>query len=496
MDAPEAITSQAAPPPSPAEHPDGSLARRVAGSASNLAGRRFVLMAVSGLTAAAVTRILGPTTYGSYGAAIATWTLVGAAADFGFSLSLSRDLARDPTRHGSMLRAAYQVGFLWSVPLALLLAGLAVAADVGTPRGACMLILAPSVLAFGLIPARTVFIVRYRTREMVLVDVGVAVVQSAGMVGVAAAGLGAPAVAAVVSVTTAVNVLLVALLARRYTKGASAPFSRRRFVRRSAPLGLLSVMTQVYLMIDLVIIGWYITGPSVGDYAASSRILTIFTGVAGLVTSAALPAFSSQRDDRPALEEMIGRVWHWLAVTALPLFVGLALFAPLAVAIAIGPQYDGAIGLLRVLAVAGMLSVMANFLGTLMVATDRIRTLFIQNVFAITLNVGGNIVLLPRYGVMASAWLTAATELLVVLGAVFVMRRQLSFRAATGVTGRPVIAMALAVAAALALSRWEVPAAAAAGLIFAAAVSALRGWPPEFRLRVPPLPIPGRKQAG
>jgi O-antigen/teichoic acid export membrane protein len=466
-----------------------SLAKRVAGSATNLAGRRFVLMALSGLTAAAITRILGPTTYGSYGAAIATWTLVGAAADFGFSLVLSRDLARDAGSHRSMMRAAYQVGLMWSVPLALLLAALAIAADPGSPRGLSMLVLAPSVLAFGLLPARTIFMVLYRTREMVLVDVGVAVVQSAGMITVAAADLGAPAVAAVVSATTALNMALIALLARRHL--ADQPlgsYGRRRFARRAAPLGLLSIMTQVYLMIDLVIIGWYITGPSVGNYAAASRMLTICTGVAGLVTSAALPAFSAQRNDREALEDLLSRVWHWLVVTALPLFVGLALFAPLAVRIAVGPQYDGAIGLLRVLALAGMLSVMANFLGTLMVATDHTRSLFLQNALAIALNVGGNVILLPRYGVTASAWLTAATELLVCAGAILVMTRRLSFRRAALLTARPLLAIALAVGVALALGRWELVAALASAISFAAAISALRGWPKEFRIRVPWLP--------
>ena len=470
-------------------HEAPSLAKRVAGSATNLAGRRFVLMALSGLTAAAITRILGPTTYGSYGAAIATWTLVGAAADFGFSLVLSRDLARDAGSHRSMIRAAYQVAFMWSVPLALLLAGLAVVAGPTTPRGLSMLVLAPSVVAFAFLPARTIFMVLYRTREMVMIDVGVAVVQSAGMITVAAAGFGAPAVAAVVSATTALNMALIALMARSHLRAQPlGSYGRRRFARRAAPLGLLSIMTQVYLMIDLVIIGWYITGPSVGDYAAASRMLIIFTGVAGLVTSAALPAFSSERNDPAALEDLLSRVWHWLVVTALPLFVGLALFAPLAVRIAIGPQYDGAVVLLRVLALAGMLSVMANFLGTLMVATDHTRSLFFQNALAITLNVGGNVLLLPRYGVIASAWLTAATEMLVVAGAIIVMTRRLSLRRAAAVTVRPVIAILLAVGVALALDRWEVVAALAGAITFAAATTALRGWPNEFRIRVPWLP--------
>src|SRR5204863_3051654 len=134
------------------------------------------------------------------------------------------------------------------------------------------------------------------TREVVVIDVAVGALQSAAMVAVAALTRGAAGVAAVVSATTALNTVLVWWLStRRAGPATDAVYQRATFVRPAAPLGVLAVMTKVYLLIDVVLVGWYVSGAPVGEYAASARLLTIFTGLAGIVTTAALPAFSAQR---------------------------------------------------------------------------------------------------------------------------------------------------------------------------------------------------------
>ena len=70
-------------------------------------------------------------------------------------------------------------------------------------------------------------------------------------------------------------------------------------IRRSAPLGVLAVMTKVYLLGDLVLLGWLVSGDSLGEYAAAARMLALLATVAALVVNAALPRL--QRDGhRPA----------------------------------------------------------------------------------------------------------------------------------------------------------------------------------------------------
>jgi O-antigen/teichoic acid export membrane protein len=308
--------------------------------------------------------------------------------------------------------------------------------------------------------------------------------QVAAAVSVAGAGLGPIAVGVTVSAGSIVgNVVISLALSRRLERGAKDRFSRRLLMRRSLPLGLASVMTRIYLTIDLVLLGWLVSGPRLGQYAAASKVVTVLAGLAGTVMSGALPTLAAKATQSGELEDLAARIWHWLVVGALPLFVALALFARPLVTVALGHQYVGAAPLLRILALAGAIGVLSNLVGNLMIVFGRNRAMLAQNGVAIVFNIVGNLILIPRFGVTAAAWLTVATEALVCLGAVSSIRSQVSFAAVRRVSGRPVIAMSAASVVALVLHRAPVVAAPAAATTFLLLISALRAWPAEFRVR-------------
>src|SRR4051812_26355796 len=94
------------------------LASKVASSAFGMGIRRVLTTLLSGLSTAVVARLLGPDEYGQLASAIATWTLVLAASDFGFSLALGRDMALDVERRGRLMRAAFEMQGVLSLALA------------------------------------------------------------------------------------------------------------------------------------------------------------------------------------------------------------------------------------------------------------------------------------------------------------------------------------------------------------------------------------------
>src|SRR4029077_19395205 len=98
-------------------------------------------------------------------------------------------------------------------------------------------------------------------------------------------------------------------------------------------------------------------------------------------------------------------------------------------------------------------------------------------------NVTGNIVLVPRYGVAASAWLTLGTEVFVCAGAALAIRRTVNFLPAARVSTSPLLAVTAMIAVGVALGRWPVAAVAGACLAYASVLSLTGGWPPEMRDR-------------
>ena len=458
------------------------LVLNVARSVFHLLGRYGAMTFLSGLGTIVIIRLLGSSDYGQYAAAVATWAVLGATADFGFSLMLSRDLPHLEGAHRPILRSAYEIATGWSAALALVMVGLAFSAGATSTRGLALLVLAPSMLFNGLNPARVFFLVRHRTGLLLKLDVATTALQVAATVTVAALGLGVVAIAVALSAGSIVNGLAVAVAAHRMLE----PTTERRvgrlaLIRRSVPLGLLAIMTKVYLMIDLVLLGWLVSGPRLGDYAAASKLLTVLATIAGVVVSGSLPAISSLIGRARELELLVGRIWTWLAVGVMPIFVAVALFAPTLVELVLGNGYGSATPLLRILSLAGALSVANNLLGSLMIAFHKTRALFVQNTAAIALNVVGNLIFVPKVGVVASAWLTAGCELLVFLAALFSIRRAIDLRPCLSKSVRPAAALLAAAAIALVLGRWTVPAILASGAVFVAMVAALRAWPADFR---------------
>jgi O-antigen/teichoic acid export membrane protein len=458
------------------------LVLNLARSVFHLVGRYGAMTFISGLGTIAIIRLLGSSGYGQYAAAVATWAVLGATAELGFSLMLSRDLPHLEGSHRPILRSAYEVATAWSTVLALVMVGLAFSAGITSTRGLALLILAPSMVFNGLNPARVFFLVRHRTGLLLRLDVITTLLQVLATVTIAALGFGVDAIAAALSVGAIVNGVVVAIAADRLLEPAvERRVGRLALVRRSVPLGLLAIMTKVYLMIDLVLLGWLVSGPRLGDYAAASKLLTVLATVAGVVVAGSLPAISSLVGRTGELEGLIGRIWSWLAVGVVPIFVAVALFAPTIVEVLLGHGYGQAAPLLRILSLAGAISVVNNLLGAVMIAHHKTRALFIQNAAAIVVNVAGNLILVPKVGVAASAWLTAGCEALVLVAALVVIRGELNLWPCVVKSLRPAVAVAVAVAVALLLGHSTILTAAASSAAFVAMVAVLRAWPADFR---------------
>ena len=464
------------------ETDEAPLLRRVAGSALNLVGRRAGILLISALSTAVVARGLGPTGYGQLASALAVWAIVLSASDIGFSLVLTRDLAVE-ARQGSLLRAAYQTQGVWAVVLTLVVVVLALVDGFGTTRGQCLLVLAPSVLGVAVAGGRQVFVALYRSGELVVIDLGVQIVQFAATAGAILAVAGPVLVATIVSVGSLVNMLTVGYAARRHVPlEPTTRVVRRRLLRRVVPLGGVGFMSKAYMTLDLVLLGWLVSGPALGEYAVAVKVYSVLITIPALITSAALPALATMLESATGFAAVTTRVWHWLLIVAMPLFVVAGVFAPLAVSALAGGAYGDAVPLLRIMAVVGVVSVISNLLGTILVARHMIRPLVIQNALAIALNVAGNVAFVPRYGVEAAAWTTLATELFVVGGALAVLGRSLPLAEWRSVSLRPLGALGATLAAGLVFSPWPIAGAALTALAFVVAVSLLRAWPPELVL--------------
>ena len=462
------------------------LHKKMATSASQLFIRCIAVQLLSALSTAILARKLGIAGFGDYSAGLAMYYLALSVCDFGFGNVLARELGKHRADDGRLVRSMLHVQTAWSSLVGLAVVGFCLAVGLGAVRIQVLMVLAPAVALFGLSGVRQVFYANYRTGRLGAIDVSTNVLQLLVVATVAFAGGGPLAVAIALSVMILVNTVVVAVAGLRLIDTRTAtPVVRKRMLVDALPLGMSSLLASAYFTLDLSIVGFLVSSREVGYYAAATKALTLLVTVPGLVITAVVPGMSSHAGSPKALGELAGRVWHWLAVTAVPLCVAVMLFAPLFVSLYYGREYRPAVPLVRILAASGVVAVLSNVFGTTMVVTRRNRWLVVQGAIALVFNVAGNLIFVPHFGVTASAWLTVLTELLVCAGSIIGMRHSLEFGPMVHTTLVPALALAAMIAVWLGTRQWSVVSLVTSCLAYGIVLSVLGGWPEELPPIVP-----------
>ena len=456
----------------------------MAGSAVMLTVRRLALTSVSAIASAVIARLLGPAGYGPFVSALTIFAFALGFVDFGFSLYLAREMARAPARRAELLSATLQVQTLWALAATASVGAVAVIA--GGSREAILLVLSPAVAASGLAAYRQTFYVTYRIRELTWIDVPVGLIQYAAMVACAATALGTVAVAAAFSVGTIVNTISVAVRGHAIVAPRGAGRGERRdVIRLSSGMGISSLMATVYFGLDLVILGWLVSSAQLGDYAVAVKVLSILVLIPGLVMSAVYPGLSEAADDPAAQGRLAARVWHWLIVAGLPGAVGIAVFAAPIVLGAFGAPYRRRNLQPARLALAAVLALASNFTGIVMMSKKLVRPQLLQNAVAIGVNLAGNLILVPRFGIIAAAWLTVGAEAIVVAGGAWTLRSRLEISPILRVSARPLGVVALAaLAGETGLQQSSLAGVLAYLATLALGALLLGAWPAELALPV------------
>lgn len=100
-----------------------------------------------------------------------------------------------------------------------------------------------------------------------------------------------------------------------------------------------------------ILIGYYLDMTAVGFWNIALRIVdTLYDLLGGAAHNLALPIFSRRQKDRETLARAYRSATSFTALTALPVFIGLAYCAPLAIELMLGPTWMGAAPVVRILA--------------------------------------------------------------------------------------------------------------------------------------------------
>jgi O-antigen/teichoic acid export membrane protein len=449
--------------------------RRILGDVSVQLGGQVINIALGIVTTVILVRALEATHYGEWATIMATIDLIAMVGNLGLETVAIRLATQEPEREGAWVGAATTLRLAIGIPA---LAGFAaVLAMIAADEQMLVtgLILSLGFLVSTLSTLRIIFRLHVRNHVTVAFTTLNSVLWAGSVIAIAALGGSMVAFAvAFIAITLVVQggLALVALRTIHVRwRGSRALWPRLLGIGIS--VGIASTLTFAYGRIDQILVYELASDPEeVGVYAAMYKILDNagFVPMAVMVTlfpimTGLFPA------DPPRLRRMIQIAIDYLSFVALG---GLALTIVAAgpiIELLYGSEFTSGTTVLTILIAAFIPICIGNVAGNMVVAMDLQRRYIGLAALGLVLNVALNLVLIPKHGIEAAAWVTLATEVVVVtLSLLMVLRRiemRLSLRR---------LALALAAATAAGLAVWGLRQAGAGAIVLVLAMAAL--YPP------------------
>jgi len=387
---------------------------------SNLIWKAVSLSVEKGLRILVVllaARVLGVAPFGRFQFAFTVTTLLALGTDLGLGIWTTRALARDRAHAPAVVGTTLGLRALAAAPYALVTVLVALAVGPGDTRAA-FLFLGVSALAGAFLDHFGAILRGHeRLDDEAHVNITSAVLVAACGLGALAWGRSVAALSAgVMAGTVAGAGYGLFTLRRKYHLPASFDFgafdrSVAGIARREAfPLWLASLLSLLYFKGDAVLLRFLAGDAELGAYSAAYKFFEGSMSVPAVLLAALFPLLSRAHGDRGLQRRLERRVIA--ALLASGLAVGLVLYlgrTPI-IRIACGAAFDRAIPSLGILAV-GVPLLYCNFgLTHFLIARDLGRRNLLFAALMLAVNLGVNLVAIPRWGGPGAALATVVTE--------------------------------------------------------------------------------------
>jgi|GEM_PF-3388719 len=181
----------------------------------------------------------------------------------------------------------------------------------------------------------------------------------------------------------------------------------RSLLKRAFPFGLFALFSTIYLQVDNIMI-FHIKGEeALGIYGAATRIIIAVCFFTEAFMGTLYPMLSRFfMQDRKKMIVSFQRAFWFLFITGLPATLGLWRLGKPLVTFLFGVNYHLSGPVLSLLSLLIFFRFIGNVPATLMTAINRQTTRMWLVIGASVLNIGLNLVLIPRYSYMGAAYAT------------------------------------------------------------------------------------------
>ncbi len=379
---------------------------------------KLVVIIISLVITAFITRYTGPKLYGYY-VLIATYlALAGSFYDIGVGTIGSREIARFPKKSSSIMSNVFSLRFLFAI---ITFAGVVIISLL-TYSGDTFIILRQAIIisAFTILINNltsswiTIFLARLKMGHIAFSEVLNRAFVLFGVFLVIKYDLG---FLAIVWATVLGNLLQLAVvnIFAKYLFHLKLFFTQKdwkKFFIDSWPLGLFLILANLLFRIDTIFISYLRDAKEVGLYGVSYKVFDIILASGTFFAGSVFPIIASrlQQRDTEGLSRAVRRSLEFMLFISLPLVIFTFFLAREIILFIAGKEFITATFSLKVLSVAVVFSFFGLLFGYLMVAKNKQKIALVIISVGLTINVILNLIFIPKFGFNAAAITTLLAQ--------------------------------------------------------------------------------------
>jgi O-antigen/teichoic acid export membrane protein len=408
--------------------PTTPIARRAASDVLRQLAGRILNLTLGIFVTAALVRGLGDEDFGRWMTVLVIVQVAEYFTSFGLEQVTVRLAAQetDPERREAWVDALVSLRLALAAPALLVSIAVLLLLEQDTEMRTAGVVLAGTIALAAPSMVRVRFQIRLRNDVPVAVATLNSVLWGVAVLGLTLAGAGLVAYAVAFAVIGAVTVAAQVALSLRLAPLRLIAGRRLwpEIVRIGVPVGIAGLLVLAYARIDQVLVFELRGAQEAGLYGSVYRVLEQAHLVPVALMATLTPLVAAAAADPPRLRQVVRLALQLLVTASLGgLAVAVVLAEPIVVLL-FGEDFRAAAPALPIFAGSFVVITLGYVTGTLVLIFELHRRFALFALLGLLVNVGLNLLLLPRYGFLAAAWTTLATEI-VVTGPVFwmVLRR-------------------------------------------------------------------------
>ena len=418
-------------------------------------GTYVLMMALSVLSAALLTRHLGVVRFGQYTTVISLVAVVSTITDAGMSVIGVREFAvRTGAERDRLMRDLLGLRMMLTAIGVLLVSAFALAAGYGTALLVGAVLASLGTIALVVQHTHTIPIAAdLRLGTLSALELARQVLSVGAIVVLVVLGAG---VLPLLAVVLAVNLVLIpptAALARHQIslRVAMRPHRWLALLRLTVSFSLASAVGTLYMFTTQILTSLVASSHQSGLFAASFRIFIVVTVVPGMLAGGALPLLArAARDDRERLAYAMQRIFEVSLILGVAAAVGTLGGAQFMIHVVAGPKYAASANVLKIQGLALIATFVLAGWGYGLLALRRYKGVLFANLAAFLVSCSLTIALASSHGAIGAAVATLFGESVLAVGLLLAfVRNHPELRPRLGIVLKVALAAAPAVVLAL-----------------------------------------------